>query len=421
VIPDMPGGRSSSSADRAGAGKRSERGFRFGLDRLADSLRAKDRLPELRGEVDHAVRRGRVGLITNHSAVDAGLQCAADVLQAAGCRLAALFGPEHGIRGDAPDGQPVPTVVDRRTGLPCFSLYGEQRQPSPAMLAGLDALVYDIQDVGARFYTFESTMSLAMEAASEAGLPFVVLDRPNPLGGDRVEGPLLEPQLSSFVGLHPIPVRHGCTIGELARLFHQRFSVGAPPYVVPMEGWERRDLWHDLCLPWVPPSPNMPTADTALVYPGLALLEGTNISEGRGTAHPFEFFGAPWLDAGEVAGCLNAAGLPGVRFRPHCFQPAASKHAGELCAGAQAHVLDPGEFRPVLTGLGVLHAVKDLSGERFEWLQWQGGVYSVDRLAGTDSVRESLNRGESWMPLAASWESGCRRFLDERRPVELYA
>lgn len=394
-------------------------GLAFGLDRLLRSLSAATPFPELPAEADAALRRGRVGLVTNPSAVTAELTPAADALLAAGCRLAALFGPEHGVRGDAPDGRPVGSGTDRHTGLPCHSLYGESRRPAPEMLRGLDALVVDIQDVGARFYTFESTLSLVMEACGDAGLPVIVLDRPNPIGGALVEGPLLEPQNASFVGLHPIPVRHGCTLGELAILFHRCFGVGEPPHVVRLEGWRRADGW-PAGRPWVAPSPNMPTTDTALVYPGLCLIEGTSLSEGRGTTRPFEVFGAPWLEAEGLAARLNALHLPGVRFRPQWFEPAASKHAGELCGGAQAHVTDAAAFRPVRTGVEVLAALQELSGDHFEWRQWSGGVTSIDRLAGTAALRETVSAGRPLAPLLSEWDAQAAEFDARRRDLLLY-
>lgn len=397
-----------------------EAAMKFGLDRLAAAFVGNQPLPELPAGVLDRLRHGRLGVITNPSAVDRNLRTAPEALQAAGATLAALFGPEHGVRGDAPDGEAVASTVDARTGVPCLSLYGDQRRPTPEMLAGLDALLFDVQDVGARFYTFESTLSLAMEAAAEVELPLVVLDRPNPIGGLAVEGPVLEPGCRSFVGLHPVPVRHGCTLGELALFIHARCGIGAVPHVVRVEGWRRREQWTDLAAPWVPPSPNMPTPDTALVYPGMAFLEGTNISEGRGTTRPFEFFGAPWLQAETLAETLNAAGLPGCRFRPQRFRPAASKHAGEACEGVQLHVLHREAFAPVRTGVVVLAALRDLAGDRFAWRRWPDGMYAIDRLAGTTRLREGLDAGRSAVDLAASWAAEASAFQASKQGLELY-
>ncbi len=390
-----------------------------GLDRLVESLRSGARLPELPAAIDGALRGRRAGLVTNHSAVDRGLAAAPDALGSAGCRLAALFGPEHGVRGDAPDGEVVASGIDTRTGLPCHSLYGEHRKPTPEMLACLDLLLFDIQDVGARFYTFESTLSLSMEAAAGAGVPLVVLDRPNPIGGVAVEGPLLEPEQAPFVGLHALPIRHGRTLGELGLLFHHRFGVGARPHVVRIEGWSRADRWPATGRQWVPPSPNMPTPETALVYPGTCLLEGTSVSEGRGTARPFEFFGAPWLRAEGLADALNALELPGCRFRPHRFRPTASKHTGEACEGCQLHVTDPDAFLPVLTGVSILAVLRPADG--FEWRSWQPATFSIDRLAGTSRVREGLDAGITPREMSAAWEPACRAFLAEARAWELYS
>jgi uncharacterized protein YbbC (DUF1343 family) len=235
-----------------------------------------------------------------------------------------------------------------------------------------------------------------------------------------VEGPVLEPEHASFVGMHPIPVRHGCTMGELSRLFHRQFGVGEAPHVVQVSGWRRADYWCDTGLPWVLPSPGMPTPDTALVYPGTCLIEGTNASEGRGTARPFEFFGAPWLDTEALAERLHGAGLPGVRFRACHFQPSASKHAGEVCHGAQLHVLDRDAFRPVLAGFVILQALRQLGGEAFAWRRSAEGRYPVDRLAGTSALREAVDAGESPQEVAARWAEESREFERQKAAVELY-
>jgi len=364
------------------------------------------------------LRRGRLGLVTNPSAVTADLTAAPDALLAAGARIEALFGPEHGVRGEAPDGRKIPHGRDERTGIRVWSLYGEQTGPSPEMLQGLDALVFDIQDVGSRFYTYSSTLSHVMEAARDARLPVLVLDRPNPIGGTECEGPVLEPGHRSFVGLHPIPVRHGASMGELARLW-AGFGAGDPPLVVPCRGWRRRHQWDRTGRDWVPTSPAMPDVDTALVYPGACFLEGTNVSEGRGTANPFRWFGAPWVDAETLAGRLNGEGLPGVRFRPVRFIPTASKWAGETCAGCQIHVRDPGGFLPVATGVAVLCALRAVHPARFEWRS-AGGRFALDRLAGTSRVREEVDAGRSWGEIAAAWAPGIAAYRARLRGVMLY-
>ena len=248
------------------------------------------------------IRDRRVGLITNHSGVDAHLQSTADRLhQSDLCTLVALYGPEHGIRGAAQDGEHIAHSTDHRTGVPTYSLYGQVRAPDAAMLADVELMLFDIQDVGARFYTYLYTMSLSMAACAQAGIPFLVLDRPNPIGGQAVAGNCLDPAFASFVGQYPIPVRYGLTIGELARLFNEEYGIGADLHIVPMEGWQRSFYWEDTGLPWVPPSPNMPSPETAVIYPGTCFFEGTNVSEGRGTAKPFEQFGAPFIDGARLS------------------------------------------------------------------------------------------------------------------------
>ncbi len=364
------------------------------------------------------LRGGKLGLVTNPSAVTAGLEAAPDALRKAGAHLVALFGPEHGVRGEIADGVPVPHSTDARTGVPVWSLYGQTQAPTREMLRGLDALLFDIQDVGARFYTFSSTLSRVMDAARTAGLPVILLDRPNPLGAG-VEGPVLEPKHASFVGLHPVTVRHGATLGELGRLW-ARFGAGSEPRVVPCAGWRRAAGWENTGLQWVPPSPNMPGPETALVYPGTCFLEGTNVSEARGTACPFRWFGAPWVEAEGLADALNAAGLPGARFRPVRFRPSASKFSGETCSGCQVHVTDGGSFRPVATGVAVLAALRRLYPDRFAWRE-AGGRFAVDRLVGTSTVRQEIEAGVPWREIAAGWAAGETAHRERLAAVSLYA
>lgn len=370
------------------------------------------------------VRSKRVGLVTNPTGADSKLRSTIDLLAARpGVRLAALFGPEHGARGEAQAGSRVASGTDPRLGIPVFSLYGDTRKPSPEMLLDpdgkgpLDVLVFDIQDVGTRAYTYISTLACCLEACAEAGIECVVLDRPNPLGGISMEGPVLEyPEQSSFVGLYPIPARHGMTVGELALLWNDRFlAKRARLTVVPMDGW-RRGMWFDETgLPWVPPSPNMPTLETAIVYPGQVLLEATNVSEGRGTTKPFELFGAPWADGRALAERLNALGLPGAAFREAWFTPASSKYQGELCGGAQIHVLDRRAYRAFETTLHAIRALLDLYPERFEFR-----AAAFDRLAGTRAVREALERGEPVEAIVARLEPALAEFARRRRPYLLY-
>jgi uncharacterized protein YbbC (DUF1343 family) len=362
----------------------------------------------------------RVGLITNPTGVRADLTSGIDALHTqAGVTLAALFGPEHGVRGQAQAGEAVQSGTDPRTGVPAYSLYGNVRQPTAEMLRGIDILLFDIQDVGARFYTYIWTMVLAMQAAAKHGVPFVVLDRPNPIAGLAVEGPVLDRRFESFVGMYPIPVRHGMTVGELARLFNTEYGIGAELTVVPAKGW-RRELWFDQTgLPWIMPSPNMPTLETATVYPGSAFIEGTSLSEGRGTTRPCVHNGAPWIAPSLWAAEPNARGLPGVRFRPAYFAPTFSKHAGQTCGGVQLHVTDRQAFRPVATGVHLLDAARRRWPERFQWQQ-SGGSFSIDRLAGTDALRLALNRGVPPAEIIASWDEGARSFAQIRQKYLLY-
>jgi uncharacterized protein YbbC (DUF1343 family) len=313
----------------------------------------------------------------------------------------------------------VESGVDPRTKVPVHSLYGATREPTPEMLAGVDVMLFDIQDVGSRFYTYQSTLSLVMQACGRAGVPVIVLDRPNPLGGARAEGPILEPAQASFVGLHPIPIRHGLTLGELALLLHAAFGVGAAPEVVPMRGWRRGMAWEETGLAWVPPSPNMPAAETARVYPGTCLIEGTVLSEGRGTAKPFEWIGAPWIDAERWAAHLNGLGIPGARFRPVYFIPSASKCAGEACAGVQVHVFDRDAFPAVSVGAALLLSLRALWPDRFAW-RGSGNRFFVDRLAGTARFRAAIDAGTDLRALEREWDPGLREFAHLAQSVHLY-
>jgi uncharacterized protein YbbC (DUF1343 family) len=331
---------------------------------------------------------------------------------ASGVRIAAVFGPEHGWLGEAQDLIGVRDGDDPLAGLRCYSLYGASfasLKPKPEMLRDLDVLVIDLQDVGSRYYTFQATMLYCLEAAAGVGLRVVVLDRPNPLGGETVEGPSIRPGHESFVGVHAIATRHGLTIGELARLYKAERRIDVDLEVVACQGW-RRDMDFDATgLPWVLPSPNMPTVDTAFVYPGQCLIEGTNLSEGRGTTRPFELCGAPGIDARRVCERLNGEGLPGVAFRPAWFQPTFQKHAGRLCGGPQLHVVDRATFRPVRTGLAVLAALRAAAGDGFAWrteeYEFVRDPIAIDLLFGSDRERNALEAGEDWRAIAAAWEA----------------
>jgi uncharacterized protein YbbC (DUF1343 family)/CubicO group peptidase (beta-lactamase class C family) len=355
----------------------------------------------------------RVGLVTNHTGLDREGRTAIDLLhQAPGVKLVALFSPEHGIRG-AVDAQ-VPDARDERTGLPIYSLYGKRRKPTAETLKGLDTLVFDIQDAGCRFYTYISTLGLVLEAAAEHKLRVVVLDRPNPLGGVAVEGPTLDAGRESFVGYHRLPVRHGLTAGELAVLFNKERKIGAELEVVRLEGWKRSDLYDRTGLAWVNPSPNLRSLGAALLYPGIGLLETTNVSVGRGTERPFEWVGAPWIDGRRLGAALGEQGLPGVRFVPVWLTPVGSVHKGKACGGVQIFVDDWAAFRPVRTGLAVACTLRRLYPK-----EWKSDRFGV--LLGHRATLEGMQRGSGWPELEASWQGPLRDFIERRRAYLLYA
>lgn len=364
--------------------------IRFGADELL-------RTPERFG------RTARLGLVTNDAArlaADASLRTRV-ALQRAGLPLARLFSPEHGLAARAPDGAAVGDALDAHTGLPVVSLYGEQMRPPAAALAGLAAVLFDVPDVGARFYTYIWTLSHVLDVCAEAGVPLLVLDRPNPLGGElaRCEGPLLdEARCASFLGRAALPVRHGLTAGEFARLWQRERQPGAALEVVPARGWRRTALWPELRLPWVPPSPAMTSFDAALLYPGLCLFEATNLSAGRGTRWPFQVIGAPWLDAGRLAERLRAHSLPGVSVQPLRFTPAQAPHAGLSCEGVRLRVENVAAVRPVALGLRLLAEVVALRQPQFAWARYPTaanptGAGHFERLVGRPGLREKLEAG----------------------------
>ena len=366
----------------------------------------------------------RVGLVTNHTGRTIGGQSAAAALIEAGVDVAVLFGPEHGVSGSAAAGAEVASGRDPETGLPVVSLYGERRRPDEASLAGLDALVFDIQDVGVRYYTYISTLRNALVAANRAGIGFWVLDRPNPNGGDRVEGPMLDPEFRSFVGTDRLPLLHGMTVGELARLFAAR--EGAAVRVVPVQGLTRSTRWEETGLPWRPPSPNIPTLETARVYPGFGLFEGVMLSEGRGTETPFEVVGAPWVDAAAWIGELGgAAALPGVRFAETRFTPRAvpaapnPRFAGRASRGLRVEITDLAAFRPVRSGLAAIEAVRRTHPGDFGWRP-SGERYWLDLLLGTDRIRRGIEAGVAVDALMASEDAAVAEFLEERGRHLLY-
>lgn len=362
----------------------------------------------------------RIGIIANHTSYNSEGKHIVDVFRAmSGVRVVALFGPEHGFRGLEEAGATIDNQTDAATGLPIHSLYGKTRKPTPEMLADVDVLVFDIQDVGARFYTYLYTMSLAMEAAAEGGKRFVVLDRPNPLGGVQVEGPILQPQFATFVGLYPIPVRYGLTVGELAKMINGEGwlakGVKADLTVVPLTGWQR-GMWYDgTGLRFIKPSPNMPDLETATLYPGLCLIEGTNLSEGRGTPKPFRQFGAPWIDANALVAKLNALALPGLRFAPASFTPTSSKHQGQPCHGVEITLVDRNRLEPFWAGVLIVNELCRMYPDQFEWK-----ASHFDRLCGADAIRKAIISRESLVDLRDAWTVKSKAFEQKRRRYSMY-
>ncbi|MDX1393979.1 MAG: DUF1343 domain-containing protein [Gemmatimonadota bacterium] len=366
----------------------------------------------------HLVAGRRVGLITNRSGVARDGRSSIDVLHGhADVELAALFAPEHGIRGTAAEGQRLDDSVDEGTGIPIHSLYGETFAPTPAMLAGIDLLLFDLQDIGARYYTWVSTMAYAMRAAGENGVPFVVLDRPNPIGG-AVNGPVLDPEFATFVGLYPVPVRHGMTVGELARLYSGEFGIDVDLTVVPVRGWTRDSWFDETGLPWIAPSLNMPTLESAAHYPGTCLFEGTGLSVGRGTPNAFQQIGAPWLDGDSLARRISSYELPGVsveavRFTPE--SPSDGKWGGEAVDGVRLTVTDRATYNPVRTGVALLLESRRLADDSWEWNEPH-----FDRLAGSDTLRLAIEAGRSLDEITAAWEADLQSFRELREPYILY-
>ncbi|KEZ53824.1 exo-beta-N-acetylmuramidase NamZ family protein [Metabacillus indicus] len=359
----------------------------------------------------------KVGLITNPTGIDSNLNSIVDQLHNdPEIELTALFGPEHGVRGDAQAGSYVEFYIDEKTGLPVYSLYGATKKPTPEMLENVEILLFDIQDVGTRYYTYIYTMAYAMEAAKENNIPIVVLDRPNPQGGDSVDGPVLEPEAASFIGLYPIPTKHGMTVGELASLFNEEFNIGADLTVVKMKGWKRSMDYDDTGLPLVLPSPNMPTVSTAFVYPATGLIEGTNLSEGRGTTKPFELIGAPFINSTDLAAELNALSLPGVKFRAASFTPMFSKHAGKLSHGVEVYVTDREEFDAVPTGLHIVKTVHDMYPEDFEFLSNN----FFDKLIGNTWTRPMILEGAAVSDITDKYKKDLDAFKKVRKEYLIY-
>ena len=369
----------------------------------------------------------RVGLICNQASVDHNFHHAADLLNKhPHVDLRALFGPQHGIRGDVQDNM-IETAhgKDRKTGLPVHSLYSETREPTDEMLRDVDVLVFDMQDVGCRIYTFVYTLANCMRAAARLGKRVVVCDRPNPINGVSVAGNILEPDYASFVGQFPLPTRHGMTVGELARMFNDHFSIGCDLEIIPMNGW-RRELWHDdTDAPWVLPSPNMPTLDSATVFPGTVHFEGTQVSEGRGTTRPFELIGAPYIDPDDYAENLNALNLRGVFFRSCAFQPTFQKQGGVTCGGVQIHVLDRDFFEPVIAGVAMVKIIFDMYPNEFRWkeppYEYVYDKNPFDVIAGTNKIREAFEQGVALDAIAETWKQPLLEFKQLRESFLIYS
>ncbi|NJD56054.1 MAG: DUF1343 domain-containing protein [Nitrospirae bacterium] len=375
----------------------------------------------LEKEWPRELKNTRAGLLIHPASVNSMLlPTATRCMQSSKFTVSSLFGPQHGLWGETQDNMiEWQGFRDNKTGIPVYSLYGKTRKPRPEMLKDIDLMIIDLQDVGARFYTFIWTMALVMEACQEMGKAVVVLDRPNPICGRQVEGPVLRPEYASFVGLHRLPVRHGMTIGEIGLYLKDVYYSDLMYFVIPMKRW-KRDMWFDQTgLPWVLPSPNMPTQETAAVYPGMCLLEGTNLSEGRGTTRPFEIFGAPFIDPDAMVRILNSHMLRGAVFRPLHFLPTFQKHAGKLCGGAQIHVTDKRQFRPFKTAAAILKTIFELYPTKFGWkkppYEYEKKLLPIDILAGTNRFREDIEQGRSLDTMETWWEKELTVFDEKIR------
>jgi len=374
------------------------------------------------------LRSSSVGLLIHPASINSRLAHAGELfVRTKKCKLSAFFGPQHGIQGQTQDNMiEWSGFRDSATGLPVYSLYGKTRKPLPGMLKNLDALVIDLQDIGARYYTFIWTMSLVMEACQEQQKAVVVLDRPNPINGEQTEGPLLNPAFASFVGLHKLPVRHGMTIGELAFYLKDNFYPDLDLHIVKMKGWKRGMWFDETGLPWVLPSPNMPTLDTATVYPGMCLLEATNLSEGRGTTRPFEIFGAPFIQPEKLIKRVQELKIQGAVLRPVHFLPTFQKHAGKICYGAQIHVTNRKRFKPFRTAAAILKAVKELYPDEFSWnsppYEYEKELLPVDILAGSARFRKDIEAAADMGSMEAWWDEERKQFNRQiRRKYLLYS
>ena len=394
-----------------------DEGQSAGLRSRSSALTVRVGIETFLADVPRALRGKRVGLITNHTGIDRSRTPDIDLIaKHKDLKLVALLAPEHGIRGTAEAGDMLVDETDPKTGVPVYSLYmSEDRGPTPEMLKDVDVLVYDLQEVGGRTWTYVSTMALAMKAAARKGIPFVVLDRPNPIGGEIVEGALLDPKFKSFVGMYPIPARHGMTVGELATLFNRKYGIGANLIVARVENWRRSQWFDETGLPWVNPSPNLRSLAALTSYPGSVYFEGTNLTEGRGTDRPFEQIGAPWLNAPEVARVMNERRLPGIRFEAITMSvlPTAAKHKGQTIPAIRFAVTDRRVYRPVRTSLLLIDEIRRRHPRDFAW------TATIDRLTGSDKVRHAIEGGRL-LPLLEEWEREAAEFRESRKPFLLY-
>ena len=367
-----------------------------------------------------------IGLLIHPASVNKKMEHAVNLFLKSGkIKLNAIFGPQHGFRGETQDNMVEwKGFRDAKTGIPVYSLYGHTRKPEAEMLKNIDVLAIDLQDVGSRYYTFIWTMELCMQACLENRKSVVILDRPNPIGGKIIEGPVLDTAYTSFVGQRPLPIRHGMTAGEIATYFKNEFYPSLDLHVIKMQGWKRKMLFDETALPWVLPSPNMPTPDTAIVYPGMCLLEGTNLSEGRGTTRPFEIFGAPFIEPDRLVKKLKEFKLAGVIFRTMYFQPTFQKHEGKLCGGAQIHVINRNKFKPFKTGVAILKAVHDIYPKQFKWKQppyeYETIKMPIDILAGTDRLRQDIEKGTKFNLMEEQWAEELKAFEKTRRQYLIY-
>jgi uncharacterized protein YbbC (DUF1343 family) len=404
----MPAQVPSPSADAAGVADVTPR---------SSALTVRVGVETFLADVPRALRGKRVGLITNHTGIDRSRNSDIDLIaKHKDLKLVALMAPEHGIRGTAEAGERVVDETDPKTGVPVYSLYKtEDRGPTPEMLKDVDVLVYDLQEVGGRTWTYVSTMALSMQAARRKGIPFVVLDRPNPIGGEIVEGALLDPRFKSFVGMYPLPARHGMTVGELATLFNRKYGIGANLIVARVENWRRSQWFDETGLPWVNPSPNLRSLAALTSYPGSVYFEGTNLTEGRGTDRPFEQIGAPWLNAQEVARVMNERRLPGIRFEAVTMSvaPTAAKHKGQTIPAIRFVVTDRRAYRPVRTSLLLIDEIRRRHPRDFAW------TATIDRLTGSDKVRLAIEGGRL-RPLLEDWDREAEEFRESRKPFLLY-